>query len=352
MTLQFGDLIVNAPSEIAQLTDEDWRRLECAMIWQGNGLAASARRSILGLEADLQRAANLRGSAAAGRTARAAAMAISTPRINPALLDELDQDDVSKADDKMVKAADLRRDAQRAADFGKRARAATLRQQAKTAETEARLLVIGVGKRVEARVDAEDVRNATDAAMVLEISRGGEVDDVDTYVSDFIRDEHGALVHGEDGLPALRTEMATARRVNNRSGLKVAYVKGYLDGDRVSADDLYEEGKRYAENYRTAESMRSGERTETHMAPGSGAPQVAIFAASAELRIMRAGLTAKKLAVLDLICGLDHSIRATAEGLRAGAPSVVRALRGGLAQARLNRIEEDKRARAERKKEA
>jgi hypothetical protein len=55
-----------------------------------------------------------------------------------------------------------------------------------------------------------------------------------------------------------------------------------------------------------------------------------VIEAREALRTMRTGFSRRQREVLDRVCGLDLTVRATAEALKAGFPSTARALREGL----------------------
>jgi hypothetical protein len=323
----------------------------------------AASRLILAIEADMgittaDRIAAMKGQreawegdleaaihALSGPPAEVAPLIIDTDRHDPAELDENDIVLLGEADAERNRSISLGQRARKAQDQGNTRAAKVLRQQAKAALHNAKIKAIRLGRNVEERVDRAYAKDALDQVLVTEARRGGTVDDVDTYVTHWVRDENGAMVNGEDGLPQLAVEKATARRVNERSGLRLAWVNGDLDGERVGGDALYEEGKLYAEQYQLSESMRSGQKGEGRCAPGPTAPQQMVLEARALMRVLRKGLTERQVTVLDCVCGQDHSLRATADSMRAGVPSIRRTLRCALAQARSSRIEWEKERR-------
>ena len=160
----------------------------------------------------------------------------------------------------------------------------------------------------------------------LALSRGEEVraETVRLAVPQF--DEHGARIV-RHGLPLYRQETRTRVRIASRGGLQLAFERGDLDGGRMKAERLHETGKAYRWAFETASALTTPQRS---LAPMSGrsplrasaGPQDAVFAAGEILRLFRADLTARQLAVLDSVCGFDATIRATALSLRADARSV------------------------------
>jgi hypothetical protein len=128
-------------------------------------------------------------------------------------------------------------------------------------------------------------------------------------------------------------------RVLSRSGLQLAFERGNLDGTRVRGEILYELGVRYAAAFRLEEGLRTPDRT--HSGGGGGfhshGPQVKVIEAREALRTMRAGFSRRQREVLDRVCGLDLTVRAAAETLKAGFPSTAKALREGLVLAGENK---------------
>jgi hypothetical protein len=128
-------------------------------------------------------------------------------------------------------------------------------------------------------------------------------------------------------------------RVLSRSGLQLAFERGNLDGTRVRGEILYELGVRYAAAYGLEEAMRTPDRSQSGGGGGfhSHGPQVKVIEAREALRTMRAGFSRRQREVLDRVCGLDLTVRATAEALKAGFPSTAKALREGLVLAGENK---------------
>lgn len=200
------------------------------------------------------------------------------------------------------------------------------------------VLIATIARRVEAaRRDQLDRAYAADAvaeSVTLAVSRGEEVAEVETEVSDWARDEHGAMLRVR-GKPTLKTEKARAARMVSRAGLAIAWERGALDGGSVSGDRLYEVGKKYRRCVEKAEGRRTpnrdGPKVDCDVQVDPGRDYRA--EAARDLAAMRAGLTPMERQVLDLVCGLDHSVGGTARVLGLHSRKVEEALRTGLHKA-------------------
>ena len=163
----------------------------------------------------------------------------------------------------------------------------------------------------------------------LALSRGEEVRTESVRLAVPLVDEHGARIVRHD-LPLYRRETHTRVRIASRSGLQLAFDRGDLDGGRLKAECLHETGKGYRWAYETNSSLTSPRRDLAPISArssfrSSAGPQDAVFAAGERLRIFRAGLTPRHIDLLDRVCGLEMSIRAT--GLVLGAdPRTIRRL--------------------------
>jgi len=150
-----------------------------------------------------------------------------------------------------------------------------------------------------------------------------------------IVDDHGARIV-RHGLPLYRQETHSRVRIASRGGLQLAFERGDLDGGRLKADRLHETGKAYRWALETNSALTTPER---NLAPISGrsplraslGPQDAVFAAGEILRVFRADLTPRQVAVLDRVCGLEMTIRATSLALRADARTIRQVLVEALA---------------------
>jgi hypothetical protein len=164
----------------------------------------------------------------------------------------------------------------------------------------------------------------------LALSRGEEVrsETVRLAVAQF--DEHGARIV-RHGLPLYRLETHARVRIASRGGLQLAFERGDLDGGRVKAERLHETGKAYRWAFEAASALTTPVR---NLAPISGrsplrasaGPQDAVFAAGEILRTFRVDLSVRQAAVLDNVCGLDATVRATSLLLKADPRSVRRIL--------------------------
>lgn len=208
----------------------------------------------------------------------------------------------------------------------------------KAAQDRIRLLRRTINAARQAQVDRRWVAGANAETEHLASLRQEEVEDEDTEVPEWLRDdESGALIKGDDGLPVLKVERAKARRVLTRSGLDLAFVRGDLGEGVHNPVRLREIGRAYAASYQAAYAQLT---PDVHEVRGSGIPEpqlstLAHWSALAVMRGEKAGLRLKRLtpkqrAVLDKVCGEGMTVGAAARAIRAGVPSVRRALRSGL----------------------
>ncbi|HXQ16839.1 MAG TPA: hypothetical protein VN814_19670 [Caulobacteraceae bacterium] len=180
------------------------------------------------------------------------------------------------------------------------------------------------------RVESQSLAARLAETSSLALSRGEEVrsETVRLAVAQF--DEHGARIV-RHGLPLYRQETHARVRITSRGGLQLAFERGDLDGGRVKAERLHETGKAYRWAFETASALTTSPRNLAAIGGrsplrASAGPQDAVFAAGEILRIFRADLTARQVVVLDSVCGLDSTVRATALLLRADARTVRRLL--------------------------
>jgi len=164
----------------------------------------------------------------------------------------------------------------------------------------------------------------------LALSRGEEVRSESVRLSIPLTDDHGARVV-RHGLPVYRQETHTRLRIASRGGLQLAFERGDLDGGPIKADRLHETGKAYRWAFETNSALTTPER---NLAPISGrsplraslGPQDAVFAAGEILRVFRAGLTTRQIAMLDNVCGLEMTVRATGLAFKADTRTIRRQL--------------------------
>lgn len=176
-------------------------------------------------------------------------------------------------------------------------------------------------------------------SVVQANARGDEIEEVETLVTDWARDEQGVkkLWKGE---PKLVDEPARALRIVERTGLRSAFERGFLDGGRVRAEKLYEVGKRYRDAYELVSTYGAGtsnpEGGHTARSSATAGPADERIEAAKDLATFRLGLTARQKRVLDLVCGQDMAIKAAAKAIAAGIPATKKLLINGLTEAWAN----------------
>jgi hypothetical protein len=198
-------------------------------------------------------------------------------------------------------------------------------------------------RRHAGRLEGQSLAARLAETSSLALSRGEEVRSETVRIAVPLVDEHGArIVQG--GLPLFRQETVTRTRILSRGGLQLAFDRGDLDGGPVKAERLLQTAKAYRWAYETASALTTPARNlavigaRAPLRAGAG-PQDAVFAAGELLRVFRAGLTARQIAVLDRVCGLDMTIRATAVSLKADARTIRATLIEALAAATANRAQ-------------
>lgn len=172
-------------------------------------------------------------------------------------------------------------------------------------------------------------------------ARGEEVKAESVRVSHPVLDDHGARIVRR-GLPLYRQETVSRVRIPSRGGLQLAFERGDLDGGPIRAERLYETGKAYRWAFETSTALTTPERNLASVsahAPlrASAGPQDAVFAAGEVLRAYRQALTDRAREILDRICGLDMTVRATALALKADPRTIRRYLVEALTAATDNR---------------
>lgn len=193
----------------------------------------------------------------------------------------------------------------------------------------------------EAQVTQRWAGHSVSETTRLASSRGEEVQDEATEVPEWVRDENGALVKGENDLPILKVERAKTKRVLSRSGLDLAFVRGDLGEGREAPMRLLLIGRRYGVAFASAVARTTPEAKEIRSS-SIPEPQMAALMAWDELNALRGDkeglepMSRRQRDVLDRVCGLDMTIGATAQAMKAGVPSIRRALRGGLMKAEEN----------------
>ena len=185
-------------------------------------------------------------------------------------------------------------------------------------------------RRHAERIEGQSLTARLAETSGLALSRGEEVraETVRIAVAQF--DEHGARIV-RHGLPLYRQETHSRVRIVSRGGLQLALERGDLDGGAMKAERLSETGRAYRWAFETASALTTPTR---NLAPISGrsplrasaGPQDAVFAAGEILRIFRTGQSARQMAVLDQVCGLDLTVRATGLALKADVRTIRRLL--------------------------
>jgi hypothetical protein len=185
-------------------------------------------------------------------------------------------------------------------------------------------------RRRSERVEGQSLAARLAETSSLALSRGEEVKTETVRIAVAQFDEHGARVV-RHGLPLYRQETHSRVRVASRGGLQLAFERGDLDGGSMKAERLHETAKAYRWAFETNSALTTPSR---NLAPTSGrsplrasaGPQDAVFAAGEVLRIFRNGLSARHIAVLDQVCGLDLTVRAAGLALRANFRTIRRLL--------------------------
>jgi hypothetical protein len=198
-------------------------------------------------------------------------------------------------------------------------------------------------RRHAERLEGQSLATRLAETSSLALSRGEEVRSETVRIAVPLTDEHGARIVRR-GLPLYRQETVTRMRILSRGGLQLAFDRGDLDGGPVKAERLLETGKAYRWAYETATSLTTPARNlavvgaRAPLRAGAG-PQDAVFAAGELLRVFRGGLTARQVAALDRVCGLDMTIRAAGLALKADPRTVRRLLVEALAAATASRAQ-------------
>lgn len=190
--------------------------------------------------------------------------------------------------------------------------------------------IVELERRRRTRRDDADLAARLAETAALGLARGEEVKAESVRIAAPALDEHGARLVSR-GLPLYRRESVARLRIVSRGGLQLAFERGDLDGGRVRAERLYETGKAYRWAFEASTGLTTAERNLAAVsahAPlrASAGPQDAVFAAGEALRAYRRGLADRPQAVLDRICGVDMTVRATAIALAADPRTIRRLL--------------------------
>jgi len=208
----------------------------------------------------------------------------------------------------------------------------------------ARREIQDLAHRHQDRVESLSLAARIAQTSALALSRGEEVQTETARISTLLLDEHGARIVRR-GLPLYRQEMVSRVRVVSRGGLQLAFERGDLDGGPLKAERLFETGKAYRWAYETSSALTTPARNLSPISSrspmrASAGPQDAVFAAGEMLRIFRQGLGERPRAILDRVCGLDLTLRATAISLKADPRTVRKALIEALSAATQNRADQ------------
>ena len=198
-----------------------------------------------------------------------------------------------------------------------------------------------IERRHGERIEAQSLAARLVETSSLALSRGEEVRAETVRISVPQFDEHGARIV-RHGLPLYRQETHSRIRIASRGGLQLAFERGDLDGGVIKAERLYETAKAYRWAFETASALTTPAR---NLAPISGrsllrasaGPQDAVFAAAEILRIFREDLSARQVAVLDQVCGLDLTVRAAGLALKSDVRTIRCQLVGALCVATENK---------------
>jgi hypothetical protein len=191
------------------------------------------------------------------------------------------------------------------------------------------------------RVEGQSLAARLAETSSLALSRGEEVKTETVRIAVAQVDEHGARIV-RHGLPVYRQETHSRVRIASRGGLQLAFERGDLDGGTMKAERLNETAKAYRWAFETSSALTTPSR---NLAPISGrsllrasaGPQDAVFAAGEILRVFREGLSVRQIAVLDQVCGLDLTVRATGLALKANFRTIRRLLVAALVAATENK---------------
>lgn len=168
-------------------------------------------------------------------------------------------------------------------------------------------------------------------------ARGQEVKVEEVETATVVRDEHGARVThkrgSKRGEPVLKYELISRPEIV--TAIMHALDAGKLDNPRTGqgGDGLKKIADQYAEMAAASNHLRCVDPEATGGGGGTGGgPQIKTTEANQWLEIARRRLTVRQRLVLDKVCIEDKLIWTVAKEMKAGRPSIARALRGGLVQ--------------------
>lgn len=187
----------------------------------------------------------------------------------------------------------------------------------------------------QAQLAAFEATRASLESAVMATIRGETIEDVETLIVDWERDEDGVR-RIRRGKAVMIEDRARAQRVIERTGLRLAYESGHLDGGTVSGEALYWIGLKYRDAYEAVTKAGIGGVNSSGGGPRSSAstgPADYVIEAARTLATQRMGLTRRQRAVLDAVCGRDESVKATSKIIKAGIPATKKSLVAGLTEA-------------------
>jgi hypothetical protein len=201
--------------------------------------------------------------------------------------------------------------------------------------------IVDLERRRQDREDDSALTAGLAETSALARARGEEVRAESVRIATPQLDEHGARIVRR-GLPLYRQETVARVRIASRGGLQLAFERGDLDGGPIKAEQIYETGKTYRWAFESNSALTTPERNLASVsarAPlrASAGPQDAVFQAGEILRAYRRGQGERPVAVLDLVCGLDMTLRAAAMALKADPRTARKVLIEALTAATDNR---------------
>ncbi len=190
--------------------------------------------------------------------------------------------------------------------------------------------IVDLERRRQDRDDGAALAAGLAETAALARARGEEVRAESVRIATPQLDEHGARIVRR-GLPLYRQETVARVRIASRGGLRLAFERGDLDGGPIKGERLYETGKTYRWAFEASSGLTTPERNLASVsarAPlrANAGPQDAVFQAGEILRAYRRGQGERVVAVLDLVCGLDLTLRAAAMALKADPRTARKAL--------------------------
>lgn len=189
-------------------------------------------------------------------------------------------------------------------------------------------------------------RTADSTLSSIEAARRRRADKAERVRVALATAEAVALAEARGEALAVDTVAGKTARARRVSGLELAFERGVLDGEAVSAPALKRAGEAYRDAYEIAVGGRGPDRSAQNGGGskyGSKTPVVAIEAAltlngSADQKAeaakarrgMRYGMSKVQIAVCDAVCGLDMTVNATAQKLKKDPRTVEKNLRSAL----------------------